>query len=142
LTTDSWTSVCTESYIALTAHYLTADFHSGSLLLEFVKYSDHHMAENLCTELRRVIRDWDIGKKVVAVVTDNVAYITAAVRLASLKHLPCFAHTLNLVVQKALKAIVTIKKKLKLSWNISGEALWRQKSSGRFRSRCGLAKRH
>jgi zinc finger BED domain-containing protein 1 (E3 SUMO-protein ligase ZBED1) len=113
LTTDSWTSVCTENYIAVTAHYLTADFHSGSLLLECVKYSDHHTAENLCTELRWVISDWDIGKKVVAVVTDNAANITAAVRLAGLKHLPCFAHTLNLVVQKALKAIVTIKEKVK-----------------------------
>lgn len=29
LTTDSWTSICTENYIAVAAHYITADFNVG-----------------------------------------------------------------------------------------------------------------
>ena len=37
-------------------------------------------------------------------VTDNANNIVAAVRLNGWKHLPCFAHTLNLVVQDSLKA--------------------------------------
>ena len=45
-----------------------------------------------------------ITQKIVAVVTDNAANIVAAIRLNGWKHVPCFAHTLNLIVQDALKA--------------------------------------
>ena len=37
-------------------------------------------------------------------ITDNANNIVAAVRLNGWKDLPCFAHTLNLVVQDSLKA--------------------------------------
>ena len=37
LTTDSWTSICTENYIAVTAHYVAADFNLGSCLLECLR---------------------------------------------------------------------------------------------------------
>jgi len=36
LTTDSWTSICTQNYIAVTAHYITEDFQVGSCLLDFL----------------------------------------------------------------------------------------------------------
>ena len=96
----SWTSHSTENYIAVTAHYITAEWEIWSYLLECFKYSERHTAENLRDELLRVIREWKLEEKVVAVCTDNAANITAAVKLAKLKHLPCFAHTLNLVVKK------------------------------------------
>jgi hypothetical protein len=82
LTTDSWTSVCTENYIAVTAHYITADFTVGSCLLECVKYSDRHTADNLANELILVVNEWDIREKITVVVTDNAANIVAAVRQA------------------------------------------------------------
>jgi len=121
LTTDSWTSICTENYIAVTAHYITEDFHLGSCLLECIRYTDRHTADNLCNELRRVIGDWELQTKLVAIVTDNAANITAAVRQLQqsdssfrlVKHLPCFAHTLNLVVQQAVQSINDIKTKVK-----------------------------
>ena len=58
----------------------------------------------------RVIREWKLEGKVVAVCTDNAANITAAVKL---KHLPCFAHTLNLVVQKGVATLAAIQMKVK-----------------------------
>jgi len=88
LTTDSWMSRSTENYISVTAHYITAEWEMGSYLLECVKYSEHHTAENLRDELLRVIREWKLEGKIVAVCTDNAANITAAVKLAKLKHLP------------------------------------------------------
>jgi len=42
---------------------------------------------------------------VVACVTDNASNMKAAVRKAEWKHLPCFAHTLNLIVRESLKHI-------------------------------------
>lgn len=46
---------------------------------------------------------WNIFEKVVAVVTDGGANIKSAVRHMGLSHLPCTAHKLNLIVQKALE---------------------------------------
>ena len=120
LTTDSWTSICTENYIAVTAHYVTEDFRLGSCLLQCIRYTERHTADNLCTELRRVITEWSLEEKLVAVVTDNAANVTAAVRqlqqtdgFRAVKHLPCFAHTLNLVVQQAVQSINDLKTKVK-----------------------------
>ena len=96
LTTDSWTSRSTENYIAVTAHYITTKWEMGSYLLERFKYSERHTAENLRDELLRVIREWKLEGKIVAVCTDNAANITAAVKIVKWRHLPCFAHTLSL----------------------------------------------
>jgi hypothetical protein len=49
--------------------------------------------------MKRVTREWGIENKVVAANNDNVASVVAAVQLTEWKHVPCFAHTLNLVVQ-------------------------------------------
>jgi len=120
LTTDSWTSICTENYIAITAHYVIADFRLGSCLLQCIRYTERHTADNLCTELRRVITEWSLEEKLVAVVTDNAANVTAAIGQLqqtdgcwTVKHLPCFAHTLNLVVQQAVQSINDLKTKVK-----------------------------
>ena len=113
LTTDSWTSISTENYIAVTAHYVTTDFEMDSCLLEIVKYGERHTIENLSGELHRVVTSWDIADKVVAIVTDNAANITGAVKQAGFTHLPCFAHTLNLVVQQGVRSIEPLKVKVK-----------------------------
>jgi len=113
LTTDSWTSRSTENYIAVTAHYVTTDYALESCLLECFKYSERHTADNLYDELKRVACDWQLADKVVSITTDNAANITAAVRMTGWKHLPCFAHTLNLVVQSGMAAMKPVHDKVK-----------------------------
>lgn len=66
--------------------------------------SKDHTAENLAEELKCITDEWKITNKEVAVVTDNAANIVAAVCLNGWKHIPCFAHTLNLVVQNSVSA--------------------------------------
>jgi len=99
LTTDGWTSITTDGYIAVTAHFINDAWEMKSCLLECCKYSERHTAENLKDELKRVVADWGLTGKVCAIVTDNAANVTSAVRLTGWRHLPCFAHTLNLIVQ-------------------------------------------
>jgi len=53
--------------------------------------------------LKLITDEWNVTKKVVAVVTDNAANIVTAIRLNGWKHIPCFAYTLNLIVQGSLK---------------------------------------
>ena len=99
ITTDGWTSNNTESYLCVTAHYINSDMEMCSSLLECFKYSDKHTADNLCTELKRVVREWTIEDKIVAAVSDNAPNILAAIRLAGWRHVLCFAHMLNLIWQ-------------------------------------------
>lgn len=114
LTTDGWTSRNTESYIAVTAHYISSEFETGSCLLDCYNYVERHTAENLSAELQRICREWEIApEKVAAVVTDNAANQTAAIRLTGFTHLPCFAHSLNLVVQDGVKKIYELRDKVK-----------------------------
>ncbi|CAH0560490.1 unnamed protein product [Brassicogethes aeneus] len=82
-------------------------------LLDCLNYSESHSADNLATLLRSVAEEWKIGNKIEAVVTDNAANVVAAIRKTEWKHVPCFAHTLNLVVQNALEQIKTVQVKVK-----------------------------
>ena len=60
-----------------------------------------HTAENIKTELKRITDEWDITDKISCIVTDSAANMIAAARLTGWRHLPCFAHTLNLILQEA-----------------------------------------
>ena len=51
----------------------------------------------------RITDEWGITAKVVCVITDNASNIVASIQLNGWKHLPRFAHKLNLVVQDFLK---------------------------------------
>jgi len=51
-------------------------------------------------------------EKVACVVTDNAANIVSAVKTAGFKHLPCFAHRLNLVVQQGVVCLVKSARRL------------------------------
>ena len=116
LTTDIWTSRATQGYITLTAHFLTHSWELKNVVLETFNLTCEHTAENIASILKRIVREWRIEDKVVAIVTDNASNITAAVKLTGWRHIPCFAHTLNLVVQEAIKAdsaLVMVKKKCK-----------------------------
>ncbi|KAJ8914357.1 hypothetical protein NQ315_011345 [Exocentrus adspersus] len=83
------------------------------LLIRMFCFDQRHTSQNLCEELQRVTTKWDISQKVHAVTTDNAANVVNSVKLAGLSHIPCFAHTLNLVVQSSLKEIENIRRKVK-----------------------------
>ncbi|XP_064475058.1 E3 SUMO-protein ligase ZBED1-like [Ornithodoros turicata] len=113
LTTDGWTSLSNQSYIALTANFIHTNGALRARLLDCFAWQNRHTAENIAAELRRVVVEWEIQEKVCAVVSDNAANITAAIRLLGWKHFPCFAHTLNLIVQAGVKEISEVQTKVK-----------------------------
>ena len=100
LTTDLWT---TQGYITITCHFLSNRWELHSSVPDTLHVDGSHTAEALAAELVSICDNWGITEKVVCVITDNANNV-AAVRLNGWKHLPCFAHTLNLVVQDSLKA--------------------------------------
>lgn len=46
--------------------------------------------------------EWGITSKVQCMVTDNASNMILSAQLLHLRHVPCFAHNLNLIVKKAL----------------------------------------
>jgi len=113
LTTDSWTSVKNESYTAVTAHYIDKDCILKTYLLSCFKYSESHTSENLKNELIRVVSEWGLQNKIAACTSDNASNITGAISLCNWRHIGCFAHSLNLAVQHALKEVQEIRDKVK-----------------------------
>lgn len=115
LTTDTWTSRNNESYIAVTCHYVDVDNEAlKCVLLGCFLTTDRHTADNLARDLGDIMMEWDVQQKVVAIATDNAPNIVSAVvcKLKK-KHIPCFAHTLNLAVQDGLSAICDLHNNIK-----------------------------
>ncbi|KAM9809120.1 zinc finger BED domain-containing protein 4-like [Syngnathus typhle] len=107
LTTDMWTSRSTQSYLTVTCHFVH-DWQMVEYVLEANCFTEQHTAANISLALKRITDHWGITQKVAAVITDNGANVVAAVHQAGWTHYPCFAHTLNLVVKDAIKAVPEI----------------------------------
>lgn len=112
LTTDCWTSVNNTSFMAVTAHFLNENMEFKSYCLDCTEFSDRHTAQNIGDLLKEITRTWDISYKVTAVVSENASNVMSGVRQTGYRHISCFAHSLNLVVQKSLKHIEPVTHKV------------------------------
>lgn len=74
---------------------------------------EKHTAENLYSFLEESLSKWDLKDKLGAIVTDNAKNISDAEKKGEWNHIACFAHSLNLVVQKGLSEIEEIQTKVK-----------------------------
>jgi hypothetical protein len=126
LTTDSWTSCRNQSFVTVTAHFVSAtplksllDKNDSnvepmilkSVVLETREMDEKHSADNLAVRLIEVTEEFDISKpNVCAVVHDNAANMLRMHNVLVLnhecntwEHVPCAAHTLQLAVRAGLK---------------------------------------
>lgn len=115
LTTDCWTSRATESYITITAHGITEMFQTFNSTLVTKEMVDSHTADNLKSVIEEVVDEWGLNGKVIATTHDNAKNITnAAVKSDIMGYsIPCFAHSLQLCINKGLqleKPALLIKK--------------------------------
>ncbi|XP_066964239.1 zinc finger BED domain-containing protein 4-like [Macrobrachium rosenbergii] len=117
LTTDIWTSMHIQAYICVTGHFITSLWEIKSVVLETAQLLKDHTSETIATELKRIAEEREISNKITLLVTDNASNMLAAARLCTpWRHIPCFAHTLNLVVTNILEKhedIVNIRKKVR-----------------------------
>ena len=70
-----------------------------------------HTAEMIAEELKRIFEEWGITDRIIAIVTNNAAYIVDAVRLCQIQPISCAAHTFNFVVQESLKQLTPLLEK-------------------------------
>lgn len=114
LTTDTWTSKNNDSYMAVTAHYITDSFELKTVLLGCIPLHDSHTSINLAAHLKSLSDSFNLSDKVLITITDNAANIkNAIVNDLQWKHFGCYAHTLNLIVQESLKNVETLQEKVK-----------------------------
>lgn len=115
LTTDGWTSVTNQSFVAVTAHFINPkrDYEISTVLLGCTDFPQSHTGDNLALFLKNTVAEWGLNQRVAAVVTDNAANMKAAIEKCEWRHLSCFAHSINLIVQSGLQSIEHVTKKVK-----------------------------
>ena len=65
LTTDTWTtSMCSESLMSLTGHWLDDDFTRRSAILQTSHLPGSHTAANIKTKFNEMVEDWKLTEKV------------------------------------------------------------------------------
>ena len=95
-----------KAYMTVTVHFISLHFIMLQRLLQTVTLDDNPTAINIAKVLKKVMENWLLpDTKIVAVFIDNGANVKRAIRgELHLRWVPCFAHTLNLVVSDAVKS--------------------------------------
>ncbi|XP_052765968.1 E3 SUMO-protein ligase ZBED1-like [Mya arenaria] len=104
LTTITWTSNSTESFITVTAHYLDAEWILHSDVLMTRAMPERHPAENIASRLQECVRGFGLTGKVECCVHDNACNIQKTSTLCpEWGDHSCFAHTLQLCIKPVLE---------------------------------------
>ncbi|KAM0028520.1 putative ribonuclease H-like superfamily [Helianthus debilis subsp. tardiflorus] len=130
LTTDIWTSDHQNlAYICLTAHFIDENWELQNKIIAYRHIEYSHDGDTLFKFIRDLVLEWNIDKKLFAMVVDNASSNDVMVRKwkfwlqersllsleGSLFHVRCSAHILNLVVQDGLKVIQGLLEKIRLT---------------------------
>lgn len=119
LTADLWTSIATDGYLAVTAHYVDNDWVLRKKVLNFCFMPPPHNGVALSEKFYTILVDWGIDNKTFCITLDNASSNDVFISLlkdqlntrksllcgGEFFHLRCCAHILNLIVQDGLKNI-------------------------------------
>lgn len=101
-TSDMWSSSSNQSYVSLTIHFIDANWQRKMIVLSCQPIYETHTAENIASTLRGILEEWGLLSKIHIFVRDSGANMIAAMEEGSFDSVPCFLHTLHLVVQNGL----------------------------------------
>lgn len=102
-TNDTWsTSQCTDSLISLTGHWIDGQWRRRNTILHAQHVEGAHTADNLAGAVGRMLNEWNVREKTHVVIRDNAANISKAMNVADVASIGCFAHTIQLCVNKPL----------------------------------------
>ncbi|KAJ8875954.1 hypothetical protein PR048_023862 [Dryococelus australis] len=120
LMTDGWTSYAVDSYLSLTAHYMTANFEIKFTMVNCFHMKSSHTAANIEKELSELFSQLNVPTSIpiVYVVTNNAYYIKTAVENVNWNRLSCFVHTLRLIIHDAKNSTPGVEATCKKSWKI------------------------
>lgn len=116
ITTDMWTARSGQGYIGVTCSYINSKFNLNEITLtvNYIRYP--HTAQHITESLEETFNEWDLRGKVFTITTDNAANMKKAIaNMNNVRWQGCSAHTLQLIVGKALvpvKALIVRVKQL------------------------------
>ena len=104
ITTDTWTSNTTDSYITVTEHHITDDWEMKSNVLMTRAMPERHTGENLAIKLTNCVSEFGLDNKIGTCVHDNARNMECAGdKCTEWGDLGCFAHTLQLCIKPVLE---------------------------------------
>ena len=108
LTTDIWTSVATQSYITVTAHFISSSWELKTCLLQTTNFPENHTADNICEKLQEILSNFNVScSKVVSIVHDQGSNMQCCGRRMKSEFgwesMNCAAHMIQLCVEDGLK---------------------------------------
>lgn len=97
LTTDTWTSNATKSYLTITEHHIDSDWNLMTNVLVTREMPERHTGENIAENLKKYKAEFNLNGKVSDVIHDNARIMTSAGnKCPDWSDHGCFAHTLQL----------------------------------------------
>lgn len=119
LTSDLWTSITTDGYICITAHFVDHDWNLQKRILNFSFMPPPHNGVSLSEKVYSLLADCEIVDKLFSMTLDNASCNDTFIDFLKLQlnvrkallgnghffHLRCCAHILNLMVQDGLKQV-------------------------------------
>uniref|UniRef100_A0A673GRL3 BED-type domain-containing protein n=1 Tax=Sinocyclocheilus rhinocerous TaxID=307959 RepID=A0A673GRL3_9TELE len=111
LTTDGWTSLHTDAYVTVTAHFISDGWEIKNYVLKTEELREKHTAENVSECMLQILGEFEIKLESVISVTTDIAgnYVNAVESHMKRVNIPCLAHTPNLAVWKGLRGVRAIK---------------------------------
>ncbi|KAI0489235.1 hypothetical protein KFK09_029077 [Dendrobium nobile] len=119
LTSDLWTSINTDGFICLTAHFIDNNWRLQKKIISFDYMPPPHDGLALFEKLQQLLIDWKLDSKLFSITLDNASANTVSVDFlrnhlnlqnalicnGEFFHMRCCAHIVNLIVQEGLKDI-------------------------------------
>ncbi|KAK2634742.1 hypothetical protein Ddye_029534 [Dipteronia dyeriana] len=127
LTSDLWTSINTDGFLCLTAHFLDGNWILQKKVLNFCIMLPPHDGVSLAHKIYTLLCEWGIEKKIFSITLDNASsnksFVDILKTQLNLKkalisdgdflHIRCYAHIVNLIVQDGLKEIDDVVLKIR-----------------------------
>jgi hypothetical protein len=127
LTSDLWTSLTTDGYMCLTAHFIDKNWVLTKKVLNFSLMPSPHNDISVCERMYNLLQEWGIETKVFSITLDNASSNDVFVGLLKHQlnikkailcegeffHLCCCGHILNVIVQDGLKEIDSALQKIR-----------------------------
>lgn len=99
-TTDMWSSTANDDYLSLTAHFITTDFELKHISLTVAPFNaGTHTGDNISKFLHDAFEEWNVSDKVYVIVRDNGRNFVSAMEKGKFEHIPCLAHSLQLIIK-------------------------------------------
>lgn len=100
----------------MTVHYVDSDWNLCNFLLDIIPFAIRHTGMNIAQEIIRVLDEFNISTKIIALTTDNDSAMIACGReiadvldneisMMNFSHYRCAAHVLNLGVKKGFETV-------------------------------------